>query len=90
MKQKNAAGLLQRLTMGVVRGLTDRVFYIRGTKVLACGLLCSEVRGQPRADMIAMCLGILQAQPSLWDLGALPTPPLALCTIDLASLYQLM
>lgn len=40
--------------------------------------------------MIGMWLGILQAQWSLWDLGALPTPPWALRMIDLTSLYQLM
>lgn len=39
--------------------------------------------------MIGMWLGNLQAQPRALD-GALPTPPLVLCTIDLTSLYQLM
>lgn len=39
--------------------------------------------------MIGMWLGILQAQSRDLD-GALPTPPLVLCTIDLTSLYQLM
>lgn len=39
--------------------------------------------------MIGMWLGILQAQPRALD-GALPTPPLVLCTIDLTGLYQLM
>lgn len=73
MKREHAAGLLQRLGWGL-RGAWRTQCSIHGEqKVLACGRLCSEVRGQPRAMW-----RLVQAQSSSWELGAFPDPPSAL------------
>lgn len=78
MKREHAAGLLQSLGWGLRGAWRTRCSIHGEQKVLACGRLCSEVRGQPRADMMAMWLELVQSQSSSWELGAFPDPPSAL------------